>query len=204
MFTVGTGVGGGIVLNGKLYRGATGAAAEIGHTIIGLDLSDGDAAADGAFPQAARSRRWPPAARSTGSPTAARDDADSFLGKRLTRDGGVTGHDVVDGAREGDERVAPLPADPRRAARHRHRQRDQHVRPAGGRDRRRRVGGRRAAARARRARPPAATSCRASGTEDRDPPRPPRAARRRARRGADRRPGVRRGTGERRSELGEA
>ena len=34
---------------------------------------------------------------------AARADANSFLGKRLTRDGGVTGHDAVDGAREGDE-----------------------------------------------------------------------------------------------------
>ncbi len=32
MFTVGTGVGGGLVLNGRLYRGATGAASEVGHT----------------------------------------------------------------------------------------------------------------------------------------------------------------------------
>lgn len=32
--TLGTGVGGGLVLDGRLYRGATGAAAEIGHTII--------------------------------------------------------------------------------------------------------------------------------------------------------------------------
>jgi len=34
MLALGTGVGGGIVLDGRLYRGATGAAAEIGHTII--------------------------------------------------------------------------------------------------------------------------------------------------------------------------
>ena len=39
MLTIGTGVGGGIVINGRVYRGATGAAAEIGHTIIGADLS---------------------------------------------------------------------------------------------------------------------------------------------------------------------
>ena len=38
MFTVGTGVGGGIVIGGRVYRGATGAAAELGHTIIGADL----------------------------------------------------------------------------------------------------------------------------------------------------------------------
>jgi glucokinase len=34
MFTLGTGVGGGIVLDGRLYRGATGAAGELGHTIV--------------------------------------------------------------------------------------------------------------------------------------------------------------------------
>lgn len=38
MFTVGTGVGGGIVIDGRIYRGATGAAAELGHTIVGADL----------------------------------------------------------------------------------------------------------------------------------------------------------------------
>lgn len=34
MLTLGTGVGGGLVLDGRLYRGATGAAAELGHTIV--------------------------------------------------------------------------------------------------------------------------------------------------------------------------
>ena len=38
MLTVGTGVGGGIVIDGRVYRGATGAAAELGHTIIGAEL----------------------------------------------------------------------------------------------------------------------------------------------------------------------
>jgi glucokinase len=38
MLTVGTGVGGGIVIDGRIYRGATGAAAELGHTIVGADL----------------------------------------------------------------------------------------------------------------------------------------------------------------------
>jgi glucokinase len=34
-------VGGGIVINGRIHRGATGAAAELGHLIIGADLRDG-------------------------------------------------------------------------------------------------------------------------------------------------------------------
>ena len=51
MFTVGTGVGGGLVLGGRIYRGATGAAGEVGHTLIGLDLEHGAPPA-GSFPQA--------------------------------------------------------------------------------------------------------------------------------------------------------
>ena len=38
MLTVGTGVGGGIVLGGRIYRGATGGAGEFGHTLVGLEV----------------------------------------------------------------------------------------------------------------------------------------------------------------------
>lgn len=37
MLTIGTGIGGGLVLNGELYRGATGAGAELGHTVIDIN-----------------------------------------------------------------------------------------------------------------------------------------------------------------------
>ncbi len=37
MLTVGTGVGGGIVIGGRVYRGATGGAGELGHTVIAAD-----------------------------------------------------------------------------------------------------------------------------------------------------------------------
>ena len=37
LLTLGTGIGGGLVLNGQLYRGAYGAAAELGHITIDLD-----------------------------------------------------------------------------------------------------------------------------------------------------------------------
>jgi glucokinase len=37
MLTIGTGIGSGIVIGGELYRGAHGAAAEIGHMVVDLD-----------------------------------------------------------------------------------------------------------------------------------------------------------------------
>ncbi|HEU4393221.1 MAG TPA: ROK family protein [Solirubrobacterales bacterium] len=37
MLTVGTGIGGGLILNGEVYRGATGAGAELGHMVIQAD-----------------------------------------------------------------------------------------------------------------------------------------------------------------------
>ncbi len=51
MFTVGTGVGGGIVLGGRIFRGATGAAAELGHILIGADVDEGEPERTDAFPQ---------------------------------------------------------------------------------------------------------------------------------------------------------
>jgi glucokinase len=37
MLTIGTGIGGGLILGGEVYRGATGAGAELGHTVIQAD-----------------------------------------------------------------------------------------------------------------------------------------------------------------------
>jgi glucokinase len=37
MLTIGTGIGGGLILGGEVYRGANGAAAELGHTVIAMD-----------------------------------------------------------------------------------------------------------------------------------------------------------------------
>ena len=86
MFTIGTGVGGGTVLGGRLYRGATGAAPEVGHTIIGLDLTDGAPEDPGDFPQpgsleALASGR----ALDRLAVAAAHADPGSFLGQRARR-----------------------------------------------------------------------------------------------------------------------
>jgi glucokinase len=37
MLTIGTGIGGGLIVDGRLYRGSTGAGAELGHTVIDAD-----------------------------------------------------------------------------------------------------------------------------------------------------------------------
>ncbi len=50
ILTVGTGIGGGIVIGGRIYRGSTGGAGEFGHTLVGLDLS-GSVPPPGSFPQ---------------------------------------------------------------------------------------------------------------------------------------------------------
>jgi len=102
MFTVGTGVGGGMVFNGRLYRGAT-SAAEVGHTVIGLDVEDGAPVPEGKHPLPG-TLEYLAAGRALDrlAEREAREEEESFLGKRLTQDGEVTGHDVVDGAKAGD------------------------------------------------------------------------------------------------------
>jgi glucokinase len=107
MFTVGTGVGGGIVLNGRIYRGATGAAAEIGHTLIGLDLERGAPAA-AAFPQPG-SLESLASGRTLDALGAefARREPRSALG-RVAESGPVLGPDVVALAKRGDEDACAL------------------------------------------------------------------------------------------------
>lgn len=50
MLTLGTGLGGGLVLGGRTYRGATGAAAELGHTLVAVDIR-GEVPPPKSFPQ---------------------------------------------------------------------------------------------------------------------------------------------------------
>jgi glucokinase len=104
MFTVGTGVGGGLVLGGKLYRGATGAAPELGHQIVGLDLRDEVPQAAARFPQ-------PGSLESLAAGTEldrlalrfAREHPQSALGRALAEHGRVSGRDVVAAAKAGDD-----------------------------------------------------------------------------------------------------
>lgn len=61
MLTIGTGVGGGLVLNGRIYRGSTGGAAEVGHTLIGLPIAPAGAIPVG-FPDGLPDEFPPPGA----------------------------------------------------------------------------------------------------------------------------------------------
>jgi glucokinase len=102
LLTIGTGVGGGIVLAGRIYRGATGGAGELGHTIIGLDLEH-PVPAVGKFP-------LPESLESAASGVAldrlaekaAREHPGSLLA-RLQADGKpVRGREAVQAAHDGD------------------------------------------------------------------------------------------------------
>jgi glucokinase len=104
MFTLGTGVGGGWVLNGRLYRGATTSAAEVGHTIIGRSLEWGGRSSVDPFPQRGSLENLASGrALDRLAEMAAGRYPDSFLGARRAEDGKVAGLDVVEGAEAGDE-----------------------------------------------------------------------------------------------------
>ena len=106
MLTVGTGVGGGIVIDGHIYRGATGAAGELGHTLIAAALGEGHAAAHGHFPQpgsleALASGR----ALDAIAVASAAAHPDSALGRARAQGREVAGPDVVEAAHAGDEQA---------------------------------------------------------------------------------------------------
>ncbi|MHB1835805.1 MAG: ROK family protein [Solirubrobacteraceae bacterium] len=110
MLTVGTGVGGGLVLGGRIYRGATGAAGELGHTLIGVPL-DHPAAPGEHFPQPGSLER---AAAGHALDALARAAADAdpagALGRVRASRGDVLGADAVQAARDGDPGAAALVA----------------------------------------------------------------------------------------------
>jgi glucokinase len=102
MLTVGTGLGGGIVIGGRSYRGATGGAGELGHTLVGLDFGDG-VLPPTRFPQPGSLESF--AAGSALDHLAAglaASHPDSALGRARAEGKPVLGADVVRAAHEGD------------------------------------------------------------------------------------------------------
>jgi glucokinase len=102
MITVGTGVGGGIVIDGRIYRGATGGAGELGHTIVGCDLA-GSAPAPMGFPQPG-SLEFVASGHALDrlAGQAATLHPESELGRLHAQGGEVLGADAVQAAHDGD------------------------------------------------------------------------------------------------------
>jgi glucokinase len=106
MLTVGTGIGGGIVLGGRIFRGATGAAGELGHTLVSLGLQR-SVPAPGRFPQRG-SLEYEAAGHALDrlAEESAERDPDSALGRLRAEGKRVRGTDAVEAARDGDPAAA--------------------------------------------------------------------------------------------------
>ena len=96
--TLGTGIGGGVILDGKIFRGFNGAGAELGHTVI---VSDGEACTCG------RKGCW----EAYGSVTALirqtkavmEKNPDSMMHELAEKEGKVSGRTSFDAAHAGDK-----------------------------------------------------------------------------------------------------
>jgi glucokinase len=99
MLTLGTGVGGGIWIDGKIYRGASGAAAELGHTVVEIDgpRCQGNCPGRGCIEAFASGTGIAKLGRQ-----AADDEPDSALGKIAATGGVITAREVNVAATAGD------------------------------------------------------------------------------------------------------
>ncbi len=100
MLTVGTGIGGGLILDGEVYRGATGAGAELGHTVIQADgpPCQGNCPNHGCVEALASGTALGREGRA-----AAESAPDSAIGKLLAAGETVDGKAVTEAALAGDE-----------------------------------------------------------------------------------------------------
>jgi glucokinase len=100
MLTVGTGIGGGLILNGEIYRGSTGAGAELGHVVIQVDgpPCQGNCPNHGCVESLASGTALGREGRA-----AAESAPDSALGVALAEGKPVDGTAVTEAALAGDE-----------------------------------------------------------------------------------------------------
>ncbi|HEU4904715.1 MAG TPA: ROK family protein [Solirubrobacterales bacterium] len=100
MLTIGTGIGGGLILGGEIYRGSTGAGAELGHMAIQMD---------GPGCQGSCPNRGCVEALASGTAlgreglAAAEGKPESALGRLLAEGAAVDGKAVTVAAQQGDE-----------------------------------------------------------------------------------------------------
>jgi glucokinase len=107
MYTLGTGVGGGVVIDHRIFRGATGLGAELGHQVIDWDGPE----CPGTCPnRGCLEALCSGMALERDATEFAQDHPDSRIGRLLSESdrGKVRGRDVVAAARENDEDAKKL------------------------------------------------------------------------------------------------
>ncbi len=99
MLTIGTGIGGGLILGGEVYRGSTGAGAELGHTVIEADgpRCQGNCPGRGCIETLASGTALGREGRA-----AAEREPDSALGAMLANGEEIDGKVVTEAALSGD------------------------------------------------------------------------------------------------------
>jgi glucokinase len=105
MYTMGTGVGGGVVIDGRVFRGATGLGAELGHVVVQSDGPDcpGNCPNRGCMEALCSGLALERDATQMG-----RERPDSAFGKIVAEKGRVTGRDAVAAARALDPDAVDL------------------------------------------------------------------------------------------------
>lgn len=105
MLTIGTGIGGGVIIDGEVYRGSNGAASEPGHMVIDFDgpPCQGNCPNRGCLETFASGTALAREGR-----VAAERDPDSALGRVLAEHGQIDGKAVTDAASEGDSVAAAV------------------------------------------------------------------------------------------------
>jgi glucokinase len=99
MLTIGTGIGGGLIIGGEVYRGATGAGAELGHTVIEMDgpSCQGNCPGRGCVETLASGT-----ALGREGHEAAERESDSVLGRMLADGRAIDGRAITEAALGGD------------------------------------------------------------------------------------------------------
>lgn len=103
LVTVGTGIGGGLVLDGSIYRGPTGLGAELGHIILNPDGPVCGCGNHGCFEAYASGTALTRMGRE-----AAADDPDGLIARLGAEEGEVTGQTVAKAVELGDETAKDL------------------------------------------------------------------------------------------------
>ncbi len=107
MITVGTGIGGGIVIDGQIFRGGSGGAGELGMTLIGLECWPDIQPATDHFPQPGSLEALAAGhALDRLAQAAAAEHPESALGRLAASGEKVLAADAVIAAREGDADAA--------------------------------------------------------------------------------------------------